>query len=240
MRKTLRRLLLTSVKTFLRDALPGLFYSERSYSQEGEDLVVRRLLEKVAVGFYVDVGAHHPFRFSNTFLFYRRGWRGIVIDPAPGTTAMFNRYRPRDIAVESGVASCVGSMKYWMFNEAALNTFDEALARQRDGRNGYEVVCVAQVASAPLSDLLDAHLPRDVSRIDLLSVDTEGWDQTVLASNDWDRFRPSVVVAESLLSTLAGIDKDPIVCFMRTVGYVPVAKTYQSIIFCQPASDEDS
>ena len=50
---------------------------QRSYSQEGEDRVLSSLLFKlhgakhIKDGFYVDVGAHHPYRFSNTCLFYR-------------------------------------------------------------------------------------------------------------------------------------------------------------------------
>jgi len=54
--------------------------SLKSYSQEGEDLILLRIFEKKRIGFYVDVGSHHPFRFSNTYLFYRLGWRGINID----------------------------------------------------------------------------------------------------------------------------------------------------------------
>ena len=50
-----------------------------SYSQEGEDLVVDRLLNGKRNGFYVEVGCHHPYRYSNTFMFYKKGWRGICI-----------------------------------------------------------------------------------------------------------------------------------------------------------------
>ena len=51
-----------------------------SFSQEGEDLLIDRMFDGQSVGFYVDVGAHHPTRFSNTYLLYLRGWRGINID----------------------------------------------------------------------------------------------------------------------------------------------------------------
>ena len=64
-----------------------------SYSQEGEDLVLRRYLEGRTSGFYVDVGAHDPKRFSNTHLFYERGWRGINIEPSPAAMKNFMRDR---------------------------------------------------------------------------------------------------------------------------------------------------
>ncbi|MFT4801330.1 MAG: hypothetical protein ACI93N_001101, partial [Flavobacteriaceae bacterium] len=51
------------------------FFKEKffllSYSQEGEDILLNRIFNPQvnASGFYVDVGAHHPERFSNTFYF---------------------------------------------------------------------------------------------------------------------------------------------------------------------------
>src|SRR5690349_18351333 len=97
------------VRASLKDWL-GLHW-RRSYSQEGEDMVLRRVFEHKAHGFYVDVGAHHPMRFSNTYFFYRRGWRGINIDARPGSKREFDRARPRDINVECGVAQVAGASK---------------------------------------------------------------------------------------------------------------------------------
>ena len=42
-------------------------YSNRSFSQEGEDQILERLLDSNSNGFYVDIGAHHPIKFSNTY-----------------------------------------------------------------------------------------------------------------------------------------------------------------------------
>ena len=70
-------------------------YAKKSYSQEGEDLLVDRFLDCKPLGFYVDVGARRPKRFSNTYRLYRRGWRGLNIDANPGSMAPFRRIRPR-------------------------------------------------------------------------------------------------------------------------------------------------
>src|SRR5690554_6253894 len=84
---------------YLRD------FSRKSYSQEGEDILLEKLFEGKNDGFYVDVGAHHPRRFSNTYLLYRRGWRGINIDAMPGSMAEFRRLRGRDINLEIPISS---------------------------------------------------------------------------------------------------------------------------------------
>jgi hypothetical protein len=74
-------------------------FAIRSYSQEGEDRVLAHVLDigRRDPGFYVDVGAHHPQRFSNTYAFYLAGWRGLNIEPRPGSLSLFQRLRPRDI-----------------------------------------------------------------------------------------------------------------------------------------------
>jgi hypothetical protein len=54
-----------------------------TYGQEGEDLILEKLFEGQKTGFFVDVGAHHPFRFSNTQLLYEWGWRGTTSSPLP-------------------------------------------------------------------------------------------------------------------------------------------------------------
>src|SRR5690348_16491596 len=102
-----------------------------SYSQDGEDVVLRRLLEGRKNGFYVDVGAHHPRRFSNTFYFYRRGWRGINIDANPDAIKLFRRERASDINLCVGIGELTGNLSFHFFNEPALNTFDAALAAER-------------------------------------------------------------------------------------------------------------
>src|SRR5215207_3271493 len=99
-------------------------YAVSSYAQEGEDLVLRRLFEERTTGFFVDVGAHHPRRFSNTYLFYRAGWRGINVEPNPDLTPLFARERPRDVTLQLGVSDVPGMLTYFRFNDGALNTFD--------------------------------------------------------------------------------------------------------------------
>ena len=91
-------------------------YSKKSYSQEGEDMILQRLFEKQKTGFYVDVGAHHPRRFSNTYFFYKKGWCGINIDAMPNSMKRFNRSRPRDINIEKAISENEKILKYYGFN----------------------------------------------------------------------------------------------------------------------------
>ena len=75
-----------------------------SFAQEGEDMILKRIFEGVRSGFYIDIGAFHPSKFSNTYYFYLRGWSGINIDPQPGVKSLFDKMRPRDINLELAIS----------------------------------------------------------------------------------------------------------------------------------------
>lgn len=98
-------------------------YALKSYSQEGEDIILRRFFGLNKKGFYVDVGAHHPKRFSNKYFFYKKGWKGINIDAIPWSMNVFKKVRPRDINIEVPISSKKQKLKYYGFNESALNGF---------------------------------------------------------------------------------------------------------------------
>ena len=92
----------TALKTLKNNYFDG--YALKSYSQEGEDVILQYIFRDQETGFYVDIGAHHPKRFSNTFGLYKMGWLGINVDPLPGCMDAFRKQRPRDINLEVAVS----------------------------------------------------------------------------------------------------------------------------------------
>jgi FkbM family methyltransferase len=207
----------------------------KSYSQEGEDLIVERLLGGKRGGIYVDVGCHHPFRFSNTYLFYSKGWNGVCIDPLPGTKRLFYKCRPRDIVIEAGVSKIAGLMKYFMFNEPALNTFDENVANQRGELRNYKIEQVLDVATDRLDSLLKA--AQINGPIDFMSIDVEGFDLQVLETNDWNIYKPKIIIVEALGVATKFIDlmNDPVVRYLTDKQYILYVKTGNSLIFISDA-----
>jgi len=202
---------------------------ELSYSQEGEDRVLQRYFHGRQPGFFVDVGAHDPFRFSNTQLFYLHGWRGVNIDATPGSMVLFRKHRPRDTNIESGIGLERGTLPFYVFNEPALNSFDEALSRSREN-DTYRIVKVVQVPVRPLAEVLAGHLP-GAAVPSFLTVDVEGRDLDVLRSNDWRAFRPNLVLVECLESSAADIPGSAVTAFMAEVGYRFEAKTMNTVFY---------
>lgn len=224
---------LAALKNLLRPLYKRFFpasWSVRSYSQEGEDILIGALLATTSKGYYVDIGCHHPHRFSNTYLLYKRGWSGLCIDPLPGTRRAFAQARPRDVVVEVGISLELGKLNYFMFNEAALNTFDPELAHVQAMRTGFHIERTITCPTRPLRTLLEE---QGVGQIDFMTIDVEGLDLEVLSSNDWTRWRPRVLIAESLDVHLNRISEDPIHAFMTAQGYLAVQKVGRNIIFVE-------
>lgn len=201
-----------------------------SYSQEGEDMILRRIFAGKADGFYVDVGAHHPFRYSNTCLLSEMGWRGINIDADPTLIAAFHRHRPRDTNLSMGVSDALGTLTFHVFNEPALNTFDPAVAADKARLPGYRIVSRQQIKVDRLDAILAAHLPKG-REIDLLSVDAEGFDLKVLRSNDWATYRPRVALVELFSRPLPEVLASETHAFMTAQGYQLYAKAVNTLVY---------
>lgn len=197
------------------------------FSQEGEDLLLWRLLNNQPRGFYVDVGAHHPFRFSNTHFFYKRGWRGINIEADPAAHALFEQHRPEDTNISCLVSDEAATHAFDIYNEPALNS---AVAERRDNVGGhYHVVETLTLQARTLAAILADALP-PATAIDFLSVDVEGFDLKVLASNDWARHRPRYVVVESFID-LAARHENPVQDFLARQGYALRSFLYLSAVY---------
>jgi len=165
-----------------------------SYAQNGEDIVLRRAFPEPHVGFYVDIGAHHPVDLSVTKHFYDRGWSGVNIDASPKLLAAIAKARPRDINLCVGVSDHTGDLTFYEGDKRSggLSTFqhDEVERHKLDGFQFRERV----VRVRPLAEIVHQHIHRPV---DFLSVDVEGHEREVLAGADFSSFRPRVVVIES-------------------------------------------
>ncbi|MCJ7546065.1 MAG: FkbM family methyltransferase [Deltaproteobacteria bacterium] len=206
-----------------------------SFGQEGEDRVLESLLSKVysgqvpRQGFYVDVGAHHPYRFSNTTIFYRRGWHGINIDATPSSMTTFMHARSRDINLAVGVGLQHGKATLYIFNEDALNTFDQELALARE-IPPWKIESTVEVPIYTLAEILEKHLPSG-QPIDFLTIDVEGFDMAVLQSSDWTKFRPRVVLVETFGNSIEEAVASPVSVFLKSVGYTFYSKTISTSFF---------
>ncbi|MGB3614862.1 MAG: FkbM family methyltransferase [Elainellaceae cyanobacterium] len=227
--------ILKSPASFYYYPKPTLDHHRLCFSQEGEDMILSRLFSSQKEGFYIDIGAHHPQKFSNTYGFYLKGWRGINIDAMPGSMEPFERVRAEDINLEAAIARDSGMLTFYSYNNPVLNTFSKSVHEQRLGNKEfshlYPVREALQIETHPLVAILEQHLPED-QVIDFMSIDVEGLDYEILSSNDWSRYRPKVVIAEDIDSvSLSSAQNCSVSTLMFGQGYELIAKTVNSLFF---------
>ena len=194
-------------------------FARISYSQFAEDLYLESVLfPQKADGFYVDVGAHHPYRFSNTCLFHKRGWRGINVDVDQRAIDLFKVERPADTNVLAAIGRERGERTLFLFNEGAVNTLSPELAEEYARIEGRTIIDRKPVPVYPLGDILDQYLP-DGQAIDILNIDIEGLDMESLESNNWEKYRPEVIVIEIHTANLFNIHDLPATRYLVDKGY---------------------
>ena len=214
----------------IRDIYHWDSFFQKSYSQEGEDMILNRLFETQLKGFYIDIGAHHPKRFSNTYFFYKKGWHGINIDAMPGSMISFKKIRPRDINIETPISDKKEFLTYYVFNELALNGFSKELSELRNGKNNYFIKSQIDLETSTLETILNEKL-RINQEIDFLSIDVEGLDFQVLKSNNFEKYLPKVILIEILESNLSNIEKNEIAIYLKKYNYSVYAKAVNTVIF---------
>jgi len=202
--------------------------SNYSYAQEGEDRILMRYFDGRKKGFYLDVGAHHPKLYSNTYLFYNQGWNGINIDAMPGSMEIFNKQRSRDINIEAAISKNTEKLPFYIFSDKALNTFSKDLADTRENKEkGHYLVETKIINTTPLSEILDKHLPQN-QHIDFMTLDIEGYDLNALESMNLNQYRPELILVEVYADNILDA---PIDRYLRSQGYTFYAKAVLTCIY---------
>lgn len=213
------------VNNFRRDYLGT---PKRTYSGEGEDLILKKFFGNKRDGVFVDVGCYHPKVGSNTHIFYKNGWHGINIDPNPLSIKLFNKLRKRDINLNVGVSSEESQLRYFMFEEPAINTFSETQKISRI-EGGQKFIGEMTIPTLKLSTILDRHFKNQ--QIDILDIDVEGFDLDVLKSNNWEKYKPTVIMVEDQDDNVTSFEQLETYKFLKPLGYQLICKTVSTLIF---------
>ncbi len=201
-----------------------------SFSQMAEDLILERLFLNQKKGFYVDIGAFHPTLYSNTYIFYQKGWRGINIDAMPDSMNLFKSMRPRDINIEAVISKKEQDVTYYTTNSGALNTIVHSRKLEIDTLKDHVVTGEIKLHATTINDLLDLHMPKRTS-LDFMSIDIEGLDYEILTTVNWHKYRPKVIIVEALDFSFENILNHRTYKYLHKNKYVLESKTGVSLIF---------
>ena len=167
-----------------------------SFAQNFEDVMLWRALKHVDGGFYIDVGAAWPDVHSVTKAFYDKDWHGINIEPNPQLHQQLIEDRPRDINLQLAVSDSPGVLSINIFEGTGLSTINDQIAEMHH-KTGFDVER-QEVQVVTLAGIWESHVPEGQD-VHFLKVDVEGLEAAVLHGNDWDKYRPWIVVVEATL-----------------------------------------
>lgn len=206
----------TLIKLFLGKGV------DKSYSQFGEDMAAKVYLRGIKKGTYVDIGCADPVLYSNTYHFYKKGWKGVCYDPNPFFAARYRLLRPRDVFICAGIGK-PGRLTYHMFNDESYNTFSHEDADKYLQRKSLKLIQKVEVDVRPLR-------LEGISQIDFMNIDVQGLDLEVLETYDWS-ITPTVIAVEDEQFDATNPSLSGIYRFLTTKGYELKAFTGLTLIF---------
>ncbi len=188
------------------------FLDKKSYSMEGEDLEIIKILKNIQNGFYVDVGGYHPIDRNNTFLLYKKKWRGINIDISEFSIDLFKFLRPDDLNLNVAISNNDGEVTfYYQKKLSQLSTTKKNIASQR--MQGH--IAEKKIKSNKLTTILDNSKFKN-KKIDFLNIDIEGADFEALISLNFEIYRPKLICVEIYGEK---IDQSEIFIFLKKLNY---------------------
>jgi FkbM family methyltransferase len=204
-----------------------------SYSQCGEDLIVSFIFMwlKIKEVTYLDIGAHHPTWLSNTYLFYRNGFRGVLVEADPYLHAQLQRKRPRDLCLSVGIG--IGDDReadFYVMTTRTLNTFSREEAHKNQSYGNEKIEQTIRVPLVSVNEIIQNNF---MAPPNFVSLDVEGLDLKILQDFDFERCRPEVFCIETLTYTEDNSERkiEEIIDFMRSKNYFVYADTFINTIF---------
>lgn len=207
-------------------------FARNTFSQTGEDTIIDYLFRQSGTlkPAYLELGVHHPWNGNNTFKFYLRGAKGVLVEADETLIPFIKKMRPEDKVLNTGVNFTGESeAEFYIFNEKSINTFnrEEALIREENGNK------IQSITKVPLKSINELIAENFQGYPDILSIDIEGLDYEVLLQLDEQRFPIPVICAEICTYSLNHIKgKDQrIIDLLSSKGYFLYADTYINGIF---------
>ncbi|MEK7062990.1 MAG: FkbM family methyltransferase [Patescibacteria group bacterium] len=181
----------------------------------------------------MDIGANDPIVRNNTYLFYKNGSRGICIEPNPNIYTKLKKIRPHDICLNIGIGDkSIDNVPYYMLTSGALNTFSKEEAENHTAKENYGKQKIESIINLPLKNInsiIDEYLSNSV---DILSIDTEGFDLKIISSLNFKKCRPKVICVETARYEGNKIEKTiNLIEFLKEKNYLVFGDTFINSIF---------
>ena len=196
---------------------------QKSYSQFNDDIFIKKFFQN-KIGTYVDIGCHHPFRLSNTFLLYKNGWKGINIDLVQLNIDLFKIIRPKDINICCAISNKNETSKVYIPNGNLLSSEISIKKNYSNVIKKYHnnLFIIKKIKTYTFKKILKKFKIK-INNIDFLKIDIEGKDFEVLKSINLKKYRPKLICIETF--DLDKKNKKNIYKYIKNINYKLVYKS---------------
>lgn len=212
---------------------PEAQYIRFSYSQTGEDLIVKHIFNSLNIKHpsYLDIGAHHPLRLNNTALFYHEHSKGVNIEPNPFLVPFFYSHRPLDINLNLGISTSTGEADFYIMSSSLLSTFSKEEAQRYVDDHNKRIKEIRKMEVTTYDNIIHKYF--DNKAPDFLSLDVEGIDEDIIRSIDYQKHPPLVICVETISYSDSGqgVKQQGIIDFLKEQDYLLFADTNINSIF---------
>ena len=221
------------------DVKSRLYEAQESLSQCGEDIIVGVILASLGVAIpdatYLDLGANHAQKYSNTYTLYRQGAHGVLVEANPALIPELIASREKDVVLHRCIADASGeTRKFYVFTGYAdgLSTMNAELAEKIAQANPqFTLQPPIDVETVAVNELMEQYFPNGLS---MMNLDIEGAEMPILRSIDFDQYRPLLIVVEMIAykpTLVVGEKNEEILRFLENKEYVEFAFTGINSIF---------
>ena len=208
-----------------------------SFSQSGEDKIIEFLLNygnsaKKGIS-YLDIGCNDYKNLSNTYLLYRKGINGVLIDANPIYINEININRPNDVILNCGVGQKSSSeLTFYVLNSSDLSSFNLDTIKEAQKESPW--IEIVKEIKVPVYDLDTIYKKYFHSTPTIVSIDVEGDELGILSSSDLEKYRPYIFIIETIEykdRVTLNNKRNDIVDFMNENDYIEYAFTGVNSIF---------
>lgn len=213
------------------------FFIKSTYSQAGEDSILAYIFRFLRIPIeeidYIDLGANHAKEMSNSYYFYKRGAKGVLVEANPKLIPELKFYRHRDVILNNCIDISSGNeVDFYVLSGDGVSTTDlKAAEKFCEISPELSIVDKIKVKTITYEDIVRDYLGKTPT---ILSIDIEGKDDKILKSIDFEHSRPLVIIVEMIeYSTKLSYNtkNNSISEFMNSVEYDEYAFTGINSIF---------
>ena len=214
------------------------FLSKKEYfSFSGVDIILEKIFKNQDKGIYIDVGCQHPIKNNNTYLLYKKGWKGINVDLDKDNIDLFNASRSKDNNFNKALSSDVNDVDlYFYHKKSPINTINKRTSEFQKAK----VSSIKKIKTDTLDNII-LNTKYKNSSFDLLSIDVEGHELEVLKGFNLVKFSPNVIVVEYLDLNVSKLEiknlsiedilDTEIYKYLISKNYILVNSIYSDLVF---------